>query len=180
MKMKRLRKNAVRGMLAGAAGTAMLNLTTYADVVVRDRPPSPLPEKVIGAIAKNADIGANRKTGLGALLGYFDGLGAGMLFGAIRPYARGVPWQVAGIALGVFTAVLSEGSATALKQTDPRRWTAADWIADMVPRCIYGWTTCVAFDNMRKRHGAGRASRTKEKATRAPAKRTAAETTTPA
>jgi hypothetical protein len=44
--------------------------------------------------------------------------------------------------------LLSEGSATALKQTDPRTWGASGWIADLVPRFLYGAVTCVTFDRL--------------------------------
>ena len=162
--MKRVQKlcaDAMRGALAGAAGSAMLDATTYADIAIRGRPPSELPEKMVRVLAKNLGLAAlaapdakvspglkNRRIGLGALLGYADGLGAGLAFGVVRPYLRGVPWFVSGIALAVATGLVSEGTATLLKQTNPKKWGAAGWLSDFIPRCIYGWTTCIAFDLM--------------------------------
>ncbi len=141
------------GAVAGAAGTAVLDVTTYADMAIRNRPPSKLPQKVAGELARRAHIehlDSNRETAFGALLGYTDGFGSGALFGAVRPAMRGVPWFWAGIGLGLLTLVISEGSATALKQTDPREWDASAWIADLVPRFVYGWVTALTFDALAK------------------------------
>lgn len=151
------------GAAAGAAGTAILDVTTYADMALRGRAPSELPQKVVKEIAHRAriapldkpdelmsDADRNRQTALGALLGYADGFGAGALFGALRPQLRGISWFWAGIALGTATLLLSEGSATALRQTDPRKWGASGWVADLVPRFLYGWVTALTFDALAK------------------------------
>ena len=160
-RVQKLCADAMRGALAGAAGTAMLDATTYADIAIRGRPPSELPDKMVRALAKNLGLAGlaasdsklstelkNRRAGLGALLGYADGFGSGLVFGVVRPYVRGMPWFVSGIALAVATGLASEGTATLLKQTNPKKWGAAGWLADLIPRCIYGWTTCIAFDLM--------------------------------
>ncbi|MFI5389654.1 MAG: hypothetical protein ACHQY2_08015 [Candidatus Eremiobacterales bacterium] len=149
------------GTLAGAAGTATLNSITYLDMAVRGRPPSELSGKMARKLAalagedelakpaeEQSDATKNRVSGLGALLGYVDGFGAGAIFGALRPAMRGMPWFVAGIGLGALTMAMSEGAATALGQTDPSEWSASDWAADIVPRCVYGWVRCIAFDAM--------------------------------
>lgn len=156
-------RSLVNGAVAGAAGTAVLNATTYADMALRGRPPSDMPQKMVKEFARRAGATAfakpdgelpedvrNRETALGALLGYADGLGSGALFGLARPAMRGISWFWAGIALGAFTGLLSEGIATAMGQTDPRKWGAAGWTADIVPRCFYGWVTCLAFDELTK------------------------------
>ncbi|HET7814180.1 MAG TPA: hypothetical protein VFL13_07385 [Candidatus Baltobacteraceae bacterium] len=140
---------AVRGVLAGAAGTAMLNAVTYADMTIRDRPASELPGKMVDKLAQELHApkpAGNRRQGLGAMLGYLDGFGSGVLYGMLRPRMRAVPWSVAAVALAAFTMAASEGSAAAIKQTDPKQWSAADWIADIVPRLVYGAVTAYAFD----------------------------------
>jgi hypothetical protein len=63
---------------------------------------------------------------------------------------RNVSWFWAGVALAVLTMTLSEGSATALKQTDPRKWGLSGWIGDLVPRFVYGWVTALTFDSLAK------------------------------
>lgn len=142
---------ALRGVLAGAAGTAVLNAITYTDMTVRQRPPSELPGKMVDRLAEQLHAPkpeGNRKQGLGALLGYVDGFGAGVLFGMLRPRMRAVPWYVAAAALAAFTMAASEGTAAAMKQTDPSQWSKADWLADIVPRLIYGAVTVYAFDQL--------------------------------
>jgi len=93
------------GVAAGAVGTAALNVATYVDVLVRGRPESQVPAEVAEKIAAGAgiDLGGgdgtptsddqqkqrqqtaqNRKSGLGALMGYGTGLGVGAAYGVIR------------------------------------------------------------------------------------------------
>ena len=148
------------GAIAGAAGTTVLDAATYADMAIRGRPSSSLPERMVEELARRAGLTElakpqqelseserNRRIGLGGLLGYLDGIGSGVLFGVLRATAiKNVSWCWAGIGLGVLTMVLSEGTATALGQTDPRTWSVSDWIADIVPRSLYGWTTAISFD----------------------------------
>ncbi len=135
------------GFLGAAVGTIALDVASYVDMAVRGRPASTLPTEVVkklaapvGATALLADDEAtkNRQSGIGALLGYAEGLAIGTLYGAIRPAIRAVPWPIAGLALGGLTLVASEGTATKLGATDWATWSAADWISDIIPRSIYG------------------------------------------
>lgn len=140
------------GAIAGAAGTAVLNAGTYIDMAVRGRPPSELPEKMVSRIASTAGIAVepNRRIALGALLGYADGFGIGALFGIIRPQTQHFTWFWAGIALAAATMLVSEGSATALGETNPARWPVSQWISDLLPRCFYGWITCITYDHLER------------------------------
>jgi len=69
----------------------------------------------------------------------------------LRPaFAGWLPWPLAGALLGAATLVVSEGSATALGATDWATWSTSDWIADIVPRTLYGLTVagvCEAFSD---------------------------------
>jgi hypothetical protein len=138
-----------RGLAAGAAGTAALNPVSYADMALRARPPSKVSRRVVKEFARWAGVRnmeQPRVQGLSMLLGYADGFGAGVLFGVLRPRMRGIPWFAAGAALGVFTMVLSEGTATAMGKTDPRAWGVSGWLVDLVPRTLYGCVTCLVYD----------------------------------
>ncbi len=137
------------GLAAGAAGTAVLNATTYADMAIRARPPSKVPQRVVKEFARWGGVRRlprGRTQGLSMLLGYADGFGTGVLFSVVRPRMRNVPWFIAGAGLAAFTMLLSEGSATAMGKTDPRTWGVSGWIADFVPRILYGCVTCLVFD----------------------------------
>jgi hypothetical protein len=137
------------GIAAGAAGTAILNATTYADMAIRARPPSKIPKRVVKQVARWSgvrNLRPERTEGFSALLGYADGFGTGVLFGVLRPRMRNVPWFVAGVGLAAFTLLLSEGTATAMGKTDPRTWGISGWIGDIVPRALYGCVTCLVYD----------------------------------
>ncbi|HKU66777.1 MAG TPA: hypothetical protein VJP85_03280 [Candidatus Baltobacteraceae bacterium] len=137
------------GIAAGAAGTAVLNATTYADMAIRARPQSKIPKAVVKEFARWSGVRRlprARAQGLSMLLGYADGFGAGVLFGVMRPRMRGVPWFVAGLGLAALTLVLSEGTATAMGKTDPRQWGVSGWMTDFIPRAVYGCVTCLVYD----------------------------------
>jgi hypothetical protein len=147
----------LRGAAAGAAGTTALNAVTYLDMVVRGRGASSTPEDSVEKLAETAHVPIpgegetrqNRLQGLGALLGLAAGIGAGAAGGLARAsgYRSSTPVGTALTALGVLVA--ANGPMTALGITDPRRWSAADWISDLVPHVAYAVvvrTTLDAFD----------------------------------
>jgi hypothetical protein len=140
-----------KGLLAGAAGITALDVYTYLDMLVRARPASEVPSTVVAKLAEKLNVSPlasnegelpkNRRSGAGALLGYGVGLGAGVVYCAVRPaFESWLPWPLAGALLGAATLVASEGSATALGATDWSTWSASDWAADIVPRTLYGLT----------------------------------------
>lgn len=142
-------KAIVSGIAAGAAGTAVLDATSYADMAIRARPPSKVPKQVVKEFARWSGVSRlprARAQGLSMLLGYADGFGTGLVFGALRPRMRAVPWFVAGIGLAAASLLISEGTATAMGKTDPRRWGLSGWMSDIVPRALYGCVTCLVYD----------------------------------
>lgn len=146
------------GILAGAAGTLALDVYTYLDILASARPPSTLPATTVRKLAERVgmsdladddDSAGNRRNGAGALLGYGVGLGAGVGYAALRPYFEDwLPWPIAGVILGASTLALSEGSATALGATDWKDWTASEWLADIIPRTLYGLTVAYVYENL--------------------------------
>lgn len=137
------------GALAGAAGTAALNAVTYADMAIRGRSGSQVPEQMVDKFAERAglslgedEIAENRRQALGALLGFGVGIGVGAAYGLVRSRGRVFPDA---LALGVAASAASEGPAVALGFTDPRTWGAAGWISDVVPHVAYGVVTTVTY-----------------------------------
>jgi hypothetical protein len=134
------------GLAAGAAGTTALNTTTYLDMVLRARPASSTPEASVEALAKrtgltipgDGDQRANRVSALGPLLGIASGLGVGVLLGVAR--SAGIrPGLVTGALLAGGAALIAgNGPMTVLGVTDPRTWSATDWVSDLVPHAVYG------------------------------------------
>jgi hypothetical protein len=139
------------GLAAGAAGTSALNLVTYLDMALRGRPASDLPAQAAGRFAEKAGInlgvdavGDNRRSALGALLGYGTGLAVGAGYGAA---VRGRPASVAlaGLGLAAAAMIASDAPMTALGLTDPRTWKAADWLSDAIPHLTYGLVTAGVY-----------------------------------
>ena len=166
-------KRIVAGLAAGAAGTLALNVTSYLDMLVRGRPASELPGKVAGRIAdeigmpldfglsetarengNGGDSGAaaekNRQEALGALLGYANGLGIGLGYAIIRLVLPRPPTWLAGAALGSLAMAASDYPATRLGLTDPKTWSGADWMADVVPHMAYGVAAAFTFESIKK------------------------------
>jgi hypothetical protein len=151
-----LARSLLVGTAAGAVGTAALNMVTSADMASRGRPSSDTPAKLVKNVAASAgfeplaaddETAQNRRSGLGSLLGYVNGIGVGAAYGAIRPAVRGrVPLLVAALVAGGVAMALSDVPATKSGATDPKTWGAEGWIADIVPHALYGLALAFAFD----------------------------------
>ena len=148
----------LNGMAAGAVGTTALHAVTYLDMVIRGRPTSTTPEDTMRKFEKLAGVAisadgpdseraANRRAGLGALLGIVAGVGTGAVYGVLRPYVQ-APLTLLGVACGVAANVGTTGPMVAMGVTDPRDWSASSWISDIVPHLAYGWATAAAFEQM--------------------------------
>jgi len=147
----------LRGAAAGAAGTTALNIAAWGDMALRGRPASTTPEQTVEKLAAtthvpipgDSDKRQNRVQGLGALTGLGAGVGIGVLVGLVRALGyRSQPLVGTGlITAGVLAS--TNGPMTVLGVTDPRTWSAVDWISDVVPHLAYAAvvkTTMDAFD----------------------------------
>ncbi len=147
----------LRGAAAGAAGSTALNAVTYLDMAVRGRGTSSTPEDTVEKLAETAhvpipgdgDTRQNRLQGLGPLMGLVAGIGVGVLGGLARAsgHRSATPVGVTLTTLGVLVA--ANGPMTVLGVTDPRTWSATDWVSDLVPHLAYAVvvkTTMDAFD----------------------------------
>jgi hypothetical protein len=137
---------ALRGAAAGAAATTALNAVTYLDMAVRGRGTSSTPVQTVQTLADKAHVRIpgddetrrNRVQGLAPLLGTAAGVGTGVVVGLVRATGfRSRPVVgTALITLGVMGA--ANGPMVALGVTDPRAWSSADWLSDVVPHLAYG------------------------------------------
>ena len=145
---------ALRGAAAGAAATTALNTVTYLDMAVRGRPASSTPEDTVEKLAEKAhvpipgegDTRANRLQGLGPLTGLVAGIGVGVLVGLVRAAGFRSPPLVG---TGLTTAgilVAANGPMTVLGITDPRTWSATDWVSDLVPHLAYAAVVRTTLD----------------------------------
>nr|QLJ96296.1 hypothetical protein HZU44_14955 [Micromonospora carbonacea] len=145
----------IDGAVAGAVGSAALNMVGYADMVLRARPASSTPEESARRVAglTHVDLGpedraANRRAGLGPLLGYGLGVTTGVVFALLAGHRR-TPLPVAVLLLGGGVMAASDGSMTALGVTDPRRWSRTDWLSDVVPHLAYGMAAAATWNRLR-------------------------------
>jgi len=147
-------RNLMCGAVAGAAGTTALNAATFVDMAVRGRPASSTPEEVVrrGADLVGAHVPgddehrAARTTGLGSLAGAVAGVGAGVVLGVARGRVLPAGSAVTFAGAWVLAMLVGNGPMTVLGVTDPRRWSAADWTADVVPHLAYAAAATVALE----------------------------------
>ncbi|WP_431975658.1 hypothetical protein [Micromonospora haikouensis] len=146
----------VDGAVAGAVGSVALNVVSYVDMVLRARPASSTPEETARHVAglAHVDLGpearaANRRAGLGPLLGYGLGVAAGAAFAVLAARRRTPPLPVAVLLLGGGVMAASDASMTALGVTDPRRWSRTDWLSDVVPHLAYGMAAAATWNRLR-------------------------------
>jgi hypothetical protein len=152
-------RHIAKGVAAGAPGTVALNVATYLDMALRGRGSSSAPAQTAGTLADKAGVelaeegpesatAENRRSGLGALMGYVTGLGVGAAYGALRAATGAVPLPAAAAGLTVAATVGSAGPMTLLGITDPRQWDAQSWVMDIVPHLAYGVVTAVVYDRL--------------------------------
>ncbi|WP_192772512.1 hypothetical protein [Plantactinospora soyae] len=143
----------VDGAIAGAVGTVALNVVTYLDMTVRARPASSTPEESARRLTEALHIGlgpedraANRRSGLGPLLGYAIGVACGAALTVVG--LRRLPGPVAAGLFGAGAMLASDGMLTVLRITDPRRWSRSDWLSDVVPHLAYGMAARATLDHL--------------------------------
>lgn len=148
-------RSLLTGAAAGAVGTAALNVVSYGDMAVRARPASEMPQKIVQKaassmgledLASDSEAAVNRRTGIGSLLGYANGLGVGAVYGILRPLLRRVPVAIGALAAGAAVMALSDVPASRSGATDTKTWSAADWTADVIPHALFGLALALSFD----------------------------------
>jgi hypothetical protein len=148
---------ALRGAAAGAAGSTALNAVAYLDMAVRGRASSSTPEDTVEKLAEKAHVTIpgdeatrqNRLQGLGPIAGLAAGIGVGVALGLTRAAGLRSRPLVGTLLTTAGALVVANGPMSALGITDPRTWSATDWLSDVVPHLAYGAvakTTMDAFD----------------------------------
>jgi hypothetical protein len=157
--MEKLRRSLVRGLVAGTAGTTALFATTYLDMAIRGRPASRTPEQTVEQMADllgvtlpgDAEARQARAEGLGNLLGLAAGVTTGAALGVLRGLGHPrTPLGTVGVGW-VLAMVAGNGPMSALKVTDPRRWSTSDWLTDVVPHAAYAVAAAGAFGALERR-----------------------------
>jgi hypothetical protein len=149
------------GIIAGATGTVALDVATYLDMAIRGRSSSSAPSQLIDVTAKSMHVplspqgvGAqdqqaqNRESGLGALLGYINGLGVGIIYGLIRSRLQKNSIPLAAIGVGLAAMAASDVPLIVTKISNPKSWGLAGWASDLIPHLIYGLVTVATYEAM--------------------------------
>jgi hypothetical protein len=147
------------GLLAGAAGTTALNLTTYGDMAVRGRPSSTAPENLVEKLAEGVgvdvpgagEVRTNRLTGLAGVAGALTGVVVGGGAGLLRACGVRLPLLVAAPLIGLAAMTGADVPLAVTGVSDPRTWKPADWAADAVPHLVYGAVTAIALRALERR-----------------------------
>lgn len=156
-----VRQGALAGLIAGAVGIVALNITTYADMTIRGRASSNVPAQLVGVLLDKAGISLStqegraqdqvvrsREDGIGALLGYLNGLGIGLLYGLLQAKRGPVYTPMTGIVVGAAAMAASDIPIIALRVSDPGTWGVAGWISDAIPHLVYGIVTVITYKTM--------------------------------
>jgi hypothetical protein len=150
-----------RGLCAGAAGTTALNLLTYFDMLLTGRPASSTPAEIVRRLAEQVhceefaqpddkapeDIKAKRST-IGTLLGYANGLGIGMVAAMLYPVTRPAGKYANAALIGLAAMAASDVPMARLGVSDPKTWSKIDWLRDLVPHLAYGLATVSALEQL--------------------------------
>ena len=162
--MPRRKKNSMlnavmRGIIAGATGTVALDTTTYLDMAIRGRSSSNAPSIMVDMVAKKIHLplstqgtsskdqsAQNRESGLGALLGYVNGVGTGVIYGMLRSRFDEIPTPLAATLVGLTAMAASDVPTVALRVSNPKTWGISGWLADTIPHLIYGIVTVATYE----------------------------------
>jgi hypothetical protein len=154
-----MRTGILAGSAAGAAGSAALNAVTYLDMTVRGRPGSSTPQDTVKAMEERLPVSVpgdgetreNRVTGLASLTGIVTGIGVGAVFGVLHRAGLRLPKPVGAVVVGLAVMAATDGSMVRLRVTDPRTWSATDWVGDLVPHLVYGAVTYTVLEALDRR-----------------------------
>jgi hypothetical protein len=72
------------------------------------------------------------------------------VLGGLHILGRRPPLLVTAVTTAAIAMVGSNGPMAALGVSDPRTWSAGDWISDALPHLAYGLVTSSVFRAMRK------------------------------
>ncbi len=148
-----------RGALAGAVGTLALQVATYTDMLVRGRPASQMPAKAAAKMAGFVGVDlqgddqatTNRREAVGTLFGYGAGVGVATACAAFVPGVLRRSVVAGGALLGAAAMAGADAPLVGFGLTDPRKWPASSWAADVVPHALYGVATVAAFQSFDRR-----------------------------
>ncbi|MGH2493638.1 MAG: hypothetical protein ACRDIV_02940, partial [Ktedonobacteraceae bacterium] len=96
----------------------------------------PLSSQGVGAQDETAQ---NRESGPGALPGYVNGPGTGMIYGLVRSQFDEIPTPLAASLVGLTAMAASDVPLVTMQLTNPKTWGLSGWLsATRPPGCPRG------------------------------------------
>jgi uncharacterized membrane protein len=134
-------KGLFRGATAGAVGTTALNAASGLDALLRARPAGDAPQKLVAELADVFIPGhrtrrRHRIDALDPLAGTATGPAVGAPAGGLRAAGLRLP-----TVLGAAAMPATDCPLALTRVSDPRDWTGADWVADVLPHLANGVAT---------------------------------------
>jgi hypothetical protein len=147
------------GLAGGAAGATALNAVTYLDMAWRGRPASTSPEQLVEKLSDATGMKVpgegktrgNRVSGLGALMGIATGVGVGVALVSLRAVGIRPGVVLSSVLAGAGAMAASDLPLAALKISDPRTWTRAQWLSDIIPHAVFGVVTALVVNGVARR-----------------------------
>lgn len=141
------------GAVAGAVGASALNVTTYLDMLIRGRPASEAPQRLVEQLALEVGVGIpvnpdermNRAQALGSLSGLLTGITVGMTVGALRQSGIRPPAWISVPVISLTAMTAADLPLAITKISDPTDWSTTDWLADLLPHLVFGSVVHVAL-----------------------------------
>lgn len=125
-----------------------MNAVSYADMALRGRPASTVPETLVETIATRIGLPlrdsaekGNRLIGLAAVVGVAVGSGTGAAVALVHRAGVRMPLWLGGALTGALVMVVADVPIARLGISDPRTWSAGDWASDVVPHFVFGLVT---------------------------------------
>ena len=142
------------GIVAGATGTLALDIASYIDMVTSGRAASETPAKLVEAMAKSfgfdsltddSDEAKNRRSALGAVLGYANGLSFGIVHGLFNGVFRHLPWPIEGVIIALASTAATDALYAKYDVADPTTYTPSVWAYDIGFHLVYGLVTAATL-----------------------------------
>ena len=93
----------------------------------------------------------NRVSALGSLSGILTGVAIGAVFGMARRVGLRPPAPAGALLVGLAAMTSTDLSMARLEVSDPRTWSAGDWLSDLVPHLVYGAVTYATLQALDRR-----------------------------
>ena len=142
------------GLVAGSVGTLALDIASYLDMISSGRAASETPSNLVAAMAKSfgfdsltedSDEAKNRRSALGAVLGYCNGLSFGVTHSMLHGIFRHVPWPIEGIILALASTAATDALYAKYEVSDPTTYSATVWAYDIGFHLVYGLATAATL-----------------------------------